>query len=289
MEILLMKRVLITLFVLVAALSVASVTLAQSEPAETPAENACYAGGAWDGKCDWPTEAEDNWAWTCGWYYARVIDGRISAAEAPETCKFVAEQEPVDPVDPEVCAPQDDIYMFDVEISRAIGYVYNISGVAGVLANDGACSTVFVVSSQQLSSSNLESYEVFSDGSIEVRFDSAPAYVTFSYETSDGQTADVRIDLFAFIVVDPVTCGMEGDWEICIEGDSYTLLRTNYSVTTYGTLNQFSSSTDCFTEVMDVNSSAFMWATHTTLGALLPDNFMGDNRTVCYTAVPVVP
>jgi hypothetical protein len=81
-----MKRMLMTLFVLVAALSMASVTLAQSEPAEDPKENACYAGGAWEGKCDWPTDAEDEWAWTCGWHYARLIDGRISADQYPEAC-----------------------------------------------------------------------------------------------------------------------------------------------------------------------------------------------------------
>jgi hypothetical protein len=84
-----MKRVLITLFVLVAALSVASITLAQSTPAEDPKDNTCYAGGVWEGKCDWPTEAEDKWAWTCGWYYARVLDGRIGAEEAPVECKLL--------------------------------------------------------------------------------------------------------------------------------------------------------------------------------------------------------
>jgi hypothetical protein len=79
-----MKRLLITLFVMLAALSVASVTLAQ-----TPTENACYAGGAWEGKCDWPTDAEDDWAWTCGWYYARLIDGRITSDQYPADCVVV--------------------------------------------------------------------------------------------------------------------------------------------------------------------------------------------------------
>jgi hypothetical protein len=81
-----MNKRFLTLFVLVAALSVASVALAQSTPAEDPKDNACYAGGAWEGKCDWPTEAEDEWAWNCGWYYARVIDGRIGAAQYPADC-----------------------------------------------------------------------------------------------------------------------------------------------------------------------------------------------------------
>jgi hypothetical protein len=85
-----MKRVLITLFVLVAALSVANLTLAQTEPAQTPTENACYAGGAWEGKCDWPTDAEDDWAWTCGWYYARLIDGRITSDQYPAECPGAA-------------------------------------------------------------------------------------------------------------------------------------------------------------------------------------------------------
>jgi hypothetical protein len=187
-----MKRVLITVFVLVAALGVASITLAQSEPAQTPTENACYAGGAWDGKCDWPTEAEDNWAWTCGWYYARVIDGRIGAAQAPATCKFVAEQEPVDPVDPEVCDPQDDAYEFDVTLSRIDGFSYTIDA-PGVLANDGACGGVdtFV----QGDSSDLAIFELNADGSISVIFSDFPAYVEFSYTTTNGQTANGRIDL----------------------------------------------------------------------------------------------
>jgi hypothetical protein len=80
------KRFLTVFVVLVALLSVASLTVAQSTPAEDPKDNACYAGGAWEGKCDWPTDAEDEWAWNCGWYYARIIDGRIGAAQYPADC-----------------------------------------------------------------------------------------------------------------------------------------------------------------------------------------------------------
>jgi hypothetical protein len=84
-----MKRLMFPLFVLVATLSVAGIALAQSTPAEDPKDNVCYAGGVWESRCDWPTDAEDEWAWNCGWYYARVLDGRIGAEEAPSTCKLL--------------------------------------------------------------------------------------------------------------------------------------------------------------------------------------------------------
>jgi hypothetical protein len=279
-----MKRVLITLFVLVAALSVASITLAQSEPAQTPTENACYAGGEWDGKCDWPTEAEDNWAWTCGWYYARVIDGRIGAAQAPETCKFVAEQEPVDPVDPEVCAPQDDTYTFyeEVPVGPSPGYLYTIPA-PGVLANDGPCKGVF--DRTEISSSNMIYLEVSSSGSIEVAFTDIPAYAEFSYETKEGLTANIRIDLFAIAVVDPVVCAAEGDWSICIEGDSYDLNRVDYTVITKGDLDAVGSWELCATLMMtEVN---YLNAQYQSVSELFPTNFPDDDRKMCFLAEPI--
>jgi hypothetical protein len=69
-------------------MGVISVSQAQSGSGakEDPAENACYAGGALEGKCDWPTEAESEWAWNCGYYYAQYQRGLISASQAPSWC-----------------------------------------------------------------------------------------------------------------------------------------------------------------------------------------------------------
>jgi hypothetical protein len=273
-----MKRVLITLFVLVAALSVASLTLAQSTPAETPTENACYAGGAWDGKCDWPTEAEDNWAWTCGWYYARVIDGRIGAAQAPETCKFVAEEEPVDP---EVCAPQDDNYVFEVSLSRAKGYRYTIDA-PGVLANDSGCDEV--TGFMETSASNLIEFEVFGDGSVQVLFSEAPAYVTFEYVTGQNKIRDVRIDLILTIdPIDPVDCIQEDTDSICIEGNSYTITIDGFQYVSVGDFNAYGTKNDCELAVQAIVGSNWQYTSYVygTLSSYFLDSLPDDTRVVC--------
>jgi hypothetical protein len=289
-----MKRVLITVFVLVAALSVASITLAQSEPAQTPTENACYAGGAWDGKCDWPTEAEDNWAWTCGWYYARVIDGRIGAAQAPATCKFVAEQEPVDPVDPidpvdpvdpEVCDPEDDVYEFEVTQTRFSGYAYNIAA-PGVLANDGACGEVdtFV----RGDSNNLALITMSIYGSIDVTFTDAPAYVEFRYITTDGQSANGRIDLLAPPTVDGCVSNIMR--EVCVEGDTltYTVLTGGDLIFVVGAVDTYATVTLCFNEVNSIVSAgnfSLYYGLLSDFGGI----FANDNRTYCVYRLDIQP
>jgi hypothetical protein len=279
-----MKRVLITLFVLVAALSVASITLAQSTPAEDPKDNTCYAGGEWDGKCDWPTDAEDNWAWTCGWYYARVIDGRIGAAQAPETCKFVAEQEPVDPVDPvdpEVCDPQDDAYEFQVTTTRLSLYPYTIAA-PGVLANDGACGGVDT--SVRGDSNNLASILIYADGSIEVLFEGAPAYVEFTYTTTDGQTANGRIDLILTIdPIDPVECIQEDTDSICIEGNSYTITVDGIEYISVGDFNTHGTKNDCELAVQAIVGSNWQYTSYVygTLSSYFLDSLPDDTRVVC--------
>lgn len=55
---------------------------------ESAADNACYEGGSLAGKCDWPTEAENEWAWTCGWYIARAEQGVIAPGEVPSWCGY---------------------------------------------------------------------------------------------------------------------------------------------------------------------------------------------------------
>jgi hypothetical protein len=110
-----MKRV---LMLLVLALSVAftgAVFAQENGTAEDPKENACYAGGDLEGKCDWPTDAEDEWAWECGYYYAGFMSGKFN--ETPEWCSvlFATVEEGVAPVN--LCiaiesAPARDAFFF---------------------------------------------------------------------------------------------------------------------------------------------------------------------------------
>ncbi|MCU0466596.1 MAG: hypothetical protein MUF38_18770 [Anaerolineae bacterium] len=74
----------IVLGVILLALGLGHISTAQEE---SPSENACYAGGAWEGKCDWPDDTErTEWAWTCGHYYARVLTGRAALTNVPVWC-----------------------------------------------------------------------------------------------------------------------------------------------------------------------------------------------------------
>lgn len=85
-----MKRVFVPLFILLSFLA-ASITYAQEIPPpseQTYIHNACLEGGFFEGKCDFPTEAEDEWAWACGFYYAMYKRGEITLAQAPDWCKF---------------------------------------------------------------------------------------------------------------------------------------------------------------------------------------------------------
>jgi hypothetical protein len=71
---------------LVLLMGVLVMAVASVAYAEDPSENACYAGGLLAGKCDWPTEAEDEWAWNCGWYIAQAIGGKIPLSGIPSDC-----------------------------------------------------------------------------------------------------------------------------------------------------------------------------------------------------------
>lgn len=79
-----MRKILLS-FVVMLWLIWGSMALAQP-PAEDPTENICYTGGLWEGKCDWPTDAEDEWAWTCGYYYAAAFRGAIPREQLPSWC-----------------------------------------------------------------------------------------------------------------------------------------------------------------------------------------------------------
>jgi hypothetical protein len=57
-------------------------------PLNDPADNLCFPGGLWgDGRCEIPAyEGATALAWECGWYFARVFDGRLSAGDVPSWC-----------------------------------------------------------------------------------------------------------------------------------------------------------------------------------------------------------
>jgi len=96
----------------------------------SPEDNACNAGGSLEGKCDWPTEAEDQWAWTCGWYIARVDTGEFTVNDVPAWCNyFVAPQI--------VCYDSSLSGQLDFVLTGALDTVSNAQGYASV---DGSCS-----------------------------------------------------------------------------------------------------------------------------------------------------
>lgn len=76
----------LTIFVLVSVPSV----VAQDAP-PSPPDNLCDAGQAWDdGRCQIPQfPGATELAWECGWYLARVRDGRLSTAQVPEQCRHL--------------------------------------------------------------------------------------------------------------------------------------------------------------------------------------------------------
>jgi hypothetical protein len=52
-----------------------------NDPAVNESANACYSGGAMEGKCD------SEWAWMCGWHLIRLDpENDISRAEFPAAC-----------------------------------------------------------------------------------------------------------------------------------------------------------------------------------------------------------
>ncbi len=72
---------------------IAGIASAQDTP-PPPVENLCDAGQPWDdGRCNIPGhEGASALAWECGYYMARVLDGRIAASDVPTQCEHLVKQ-----------------------------------------------------------------------------------------------------------------------------------------------------------------------------------------------------
>lgn len=95
-----------------------------------PEDNACYTGGSLEGKCDWPTDAEDEWAWDCGWYVARVDTGVFTVYDVPEWCNYF--------VAPRVICY--DSFMPGQRDFILTGALNTVSNASGYLSLDGTCT-----------------------------------------------------------------------------------------------------------------------------------------------------
>jgi hypothetical protein len=80
------RKSLFMLCLLAALLILAGVVGAQEET--TPVDNLCDAGQLWDdGRCAIPGhEGASELAWRCGYYIARLNDGRLAAGDIPTEC-----------------------------------------------------------------------------------------------------------------------------------------------------------------------------------------------------------
>lgn len=136
-----MKKYIYAVLLLLLALLV-SITYASTEtPSESPQENACYAGGSLEGKCNWPTEAETAWAWACGWYIARIERGASPVGSAPDWCGLSAGDNPL--VIPPVFLGACYSYTGDTDSDiRFIAPPNTYGNVIRYSNLDGSCATI---------------------------------------------------------------------------------------------------------------------------------------------------
>lgn len=129
-----MKLRLLWLITLVLLLAVSLMAVAQGTTAESPEDNACYTGGSLEGKCDWPTEKEDEWAWDCGWYIARYDTGVFTLGQIPEWCNyFIATEDVIETI----CYDSSLSGQPDIMLTGPIDTPGNLTGFN---STDGSCS-----------------------------------------------------------------------------------------------------------------------------------------------------
>lgn len=121
-----MRRLLVMVVLLLFSVSVTSAVFADEDP------NACLTGGSMEGKCDFPTAAETDWAWTCGYYVGLFDNGEISRGAIPDWCYY-----------PEAGANLlcQAYLLFTITTDlQLIGPVNTANNVAGFSSADGSCS-----------------------------------------------------------------------------------------------------------------------------------------------------
>jgi hypothetical protein len=101
-------------------------------------DNACYDGGSMEGKCNLGTEDETRWAWTCGWYIARVDAGVWGESSVPEWCNYVINVSVPHPV------PVSDCFasLVQWEDIRLVGPLNTLNNVELYLSRDGSCDNL---------------------------------------------------------------------------------------------------------------------------------------------------
>lgn len=170
-----MKR-LFVLVILLLSLIVVGVSSAQ-QSTEDPKENACYDGGDLEGKCGvFKTEAETEWAWNCGHYYAQYVSGKISLEQAPETCHILFETITVSPLS--LC-----IYLGEESRAVASGMYIWLQG----FANNPGNSTLYYAEGGGRSTSPCDTLKPLGAPSIWMQ---TPAYVSYEEALAQCNAAD---------------------------------------------------------------------------------------------------
>jgi hypothetical protein len=193
-----MKRFTLLLIAIIALLSISALAIAEETPVEDPGENACYTGGDLEGKCDWPTYEEDEWAWACGYYYAALLSVRITESEFPEWCEpLLAKANLVIPTPDNDCVAVDDEYEFN---PAEPGMLVE---APGVLANDLVDDLCEVASFGNLiliqdgggqgPSRDVVFLDVSADGSFEYEVTDPDTIFSFDYTLTSGSTATVTV------------------------------------------------------------------------------------------------
>jgi hypothetical protein len=134
-------RVPLGLLLIIALLSVSMMAFAQDDETDgSPMDNACHVGGSMEGKCNLATEDQTLWAWTCGWYIARVDAGVWGAEAVPDWCNYAVTGDVV--VAPRsllnVCLDgAENIDWLDMML---IGPLDTLNNIQFYLSEDGSCS-----------------------------------------------------------------------------------------------------------------------------------------------------
>ena len=124
-----MRRLLVFLVLLFVFVSVSSLAFAQEDT------NACLTGGSREGRCDFPTDAEDEWAWTCGYYVGLFDNGEIPADAIPDWCYYPQPDAGVS----FLCEAHSNFILADKDV-QLVGPLNTSDNMIVYLSGDGSCS-----------------------------------------------------------------------------------------------------------------------------------------------------